>query len=715
MKNNPLYQLMNPRSIATVGAGNNPTKMGTLHALSILEGGYQGKFFPVHRTETSVLGHQAYKTVSDLPEVPELAMLIVPTDQVSKLLEDFGRLGTRNAIIVTAGFRETGPAGLEKEEQIKEVAARYGIRFVGPNCIGIINSELSLNTTVMPTTGIPGKLGMASQSGTYVTQTFSYLRKKGIHFSKAISVGNEVNIDIVDALEYLGEDEQTKAIALYIEGIKDGRRFIEVAQKVTRHKPVVAQYVGGTAAGARAGMSHTGSMAGPDFLYEGILRQAGVIRVDSIEDLYGHGWTLATQPPLKGNRVGIVTNSGGPGTAIADACEGGGLAIPQFSEKLQDEIRKHIQSQASSANPVDLTFHLDAQVLTSVIPKLIMESGEVDGIVLHGAMSHGFMKDIYPHVKELVGGISLEQFLSMFKSDLSETVSLPWKYEKPLTVSTFFGREDDYTSAYRKHNIPVFDAPEKAARAMASLWQYHAFRQRKEITHSPLLAQAPEAIEIIRRAEENGQKALDEFQSKQLLAAYGIPVTKEQLALSKEEAVSVAKILEFPVVLKGVSAEIAHKTEAGLVYVNLTTEEELRKAYDAITTAAGGNIPVLVSEMVAGQRELMAGMVRYPGFGPCIMFGLGGIYTEAIRDVTFRAAPLSDTEAEEMIVDIKGKKMIDEFRGMPAVDKSQLIHLLRGLSTVSLLHPEIEEIDINPLIISGSRPVAVDALVVLQK
>ncbi|RPH86005.1 MAG: CoA-binding protein, partial [Deltaproteobacteria bacterium] len=313
MSKNPLQLLMNPRSIAVVGASNDFTKMGTIQALSIIKDGYQGKFYPIHLTEPTVLGYPAFKAASNLPEVPDLVVFIVPSKAMTTLLADFGKIGTKRAIIVTAGFKETGATGRNMEEQINAIAQQYGIRFVGPNCLGIINSENSLNTTVAPFTTGQGLLGFASQSGTYVTQVLPYLRKKGIRLSKAISLGNEANIDMVDALEYLGEDEQTKAIILYIEGIRDGRRFVEVARRVTQRKPVVAQYVGGSASGARAGSSHTGAMAGPDFLYDGIFKQAGIIRVRSIEDLYAHGWALATQPPLLGKRVGIVTNSGGPG------------------------------------------------------------------------------------------------------------------------------------------------------------------------------------------------------------------------------------------------------------------------------------------------------------------------------------------------------------------------------------------------------------------
>ena len=713
MRNNPLSQLMNPKSIAIVGAGNNPSKMGTLHGLSIVKGGYLGKFYPIHPREEKVLGHQAYRAVADLPEVPDLAMLIVPAEQAIKLLAEFGQLGTKHAIVVTAGFRETGEEGRLKEEQLKEVAASYGMRFLGPNCIGILNSEILLNTTVMPGSGKQGKLGMVSQSGTYVTQTLPYLKQKGIHFSKAISVGNEADIDLVDALEFLGQDEQTKAIAIYLEGVSDGRRFIEVAQKITPRKPVIVQYVGGSAAGARAGMSHTGSMAGPDFLYEGILKQAGIIQVQMVEELYSYGWTLAAQPPLRGKRIGIVTNSGGPGTAIANACEHGKLDVPAFSPKLQQQLREHILPHASSANPVDLTYHLDAKVLTAVIPEIIMQSGEADGVIVHGGMSHGFMKVLYPHVRELLGNVTLEQFLSNFDADFQKTVSLPWEYEIPLVASSFFGREDDYTANYLDHGIPVFDSPEKAARALATLLRYKEIRERKPLSRSELPAVAPQAQAIIAAAVARQQKTLTEYESKQLLAAYGIPVTGDRLALSEEAAVAAALAVGFPVVLKGSAADVAHKTEKGLVHLGLTSAEEVRLAYRAVRKEAGAEIPVLVAEMLPRGRELLVGMTRFPAFGPCVMLGLGGIFAEALRDITFRAAPLGEAEAEEMLQDLRAKAIFEDFRGMPAVDRAALLKILVTLGQLALLHPEIAEIDINPVMINGSQPVAVDALVVL--
>lgn len=714
MQEHPLALLMNPKSIATVGAGKNPMKMGTIQALSIVKDGYRGKFYPIHPTEKIVLGHKAYPSVLDLPEPPDLAMFIVPTDQVASLLEDFGQIGTRRAIIITAGFKETGPAGLEAEEQLKETACRYGIRFLGPNCMGIINSEASLNVTVAPLTGPPGLLGMASQSGTYITQTLPYLKKRGIRFSKAVSVGNEGDLNLIDALEYLGQDEQTRAIALYIEGIRDGRRFIEAAQKITPHKPVVAQYVGGSAAGARASASHTGAMAGPDSLYEGIFKQAGIIRVHSVEELYSHGWTLAAQPPLRGKRIAVLTNSGGPGTAMSHTCNTGGLDVPSFSEQLQAKIKPHIQPHAACCNPVDLTFHLDTQVLSVTIPEIIMESGEVDGVLLHGAMGSGFMRAIYPHVRALFNDLPEDEFLNQFRRDLSENVSLPWKHNIPLMISSFFDHEDDYTAAYQANNIPVFDSPEKAARGMLALLRCREIRQRKEIIPPALPERSVEAEKLISEAVSKGYKNLDEYDSKRLLAAYGVPISAENLTFTEAEAAAAASAAGYPVAVKGCHPALAHKTGKGLIYLDQRDELALLRAYRAIQEAAGEEIPVLVAQMIGGSREFTAGMTRQPGFGPCVMFGLGGIFTEALKDASFRAAPLSKTEAEELLTSIRAAELLGSFRGLPAVDRDSLAEILQIISFIPLLHPEILEIDLNPILISGSKPVVVDALAVLS-
>lgn len=713
MSENPLHSLMNPKSIAVVGANNSPVKMGTVMALNILKQGYQGKFFPIHPKEKMILGHEAYPSVEALPEVPDLTMLIVPAKEVASILERFGKIGTKRAIVITAGFKETGNKGRDMEKQIAETAGRYGMRFVGPNCMGIINSQIALNTTVLPMVREPGLLGFASQSGTYVSQVLPYLRKRGIRFSKAISLGNEANINMVDALEYLGEDEQTKAIILYIEGIREGERFLEIARRITPYKPILAQYVGGSSSGARASLSHTGAMTGPDFLYDGLFKQAGIIRVYSIEDLYSHGWTLATQPPMRGNRVGIMTNSGGPSSTIAYTSDSVGLQVPRFSDGLQKEIRKHIEPYASAANPIDMTFDLRMENLTVTLPELMMKSGEVDAIVLHGVMMSGYMREVYPHLKEMAGNISLEEFLKYGQPIIPGALELPHKYKMPLLISTFFDWEDNYMTGYRDTNTPVFYCPEDTARALGSLYRYTQIKERKPFSKINLPAVNKLASSLIKQAKTNGQKALDEYAAKKLLSSYGAAVTKEESAATIEEAIAAAAKIGYPVAMKACSWEIMHKSGKGLITLNVENETGLKKEFQNIQKNAGKKVSVLVQEMLKGNREFMAGMTRFAGFGPCVIFGLGGVFTEVYNDTTLRLSPLCDADTQEMFADIRAKKLLDEFRGMLKVKKDKLSNIIQAVGNVALLHPEIAEIDLNPIIINGAEPVVADALIVL--
>ena len=752
MTTNPLHHLMNPSSIATFGASNNFAKMGTMQTLSIIKDGYKGKVFPVHPEEKQVLGIKAYASVAELPETPDLAFLVVPASQVIPIMEALGQKGTRSAIIVTAGFGETGRDGQEVQDRLNEICKKYGIRFLGPNCMGIINSEISLNTTLLPYTCAKGALGLASQSGTYVAQTIPYLEKRGIRFSKAVSVGNSASIDITDILEYLGQDEQTRAIALYVESIKDVRRFVEVARKITPHKPVLAQYVGGSGAGARSALSHTGAMAAPDHLYEGLFRQAGVIRVQSIEALYGYGNMLALQPKLEGTRIGILTNSGGPGSAMANELEKAGLSVPRFSQALQSSIRPLIYGHAPCGNPVDMTFHMDIDILTHKIPSMIFESGEVDGLVIHGAMREGYLIKVYDHIKEFFDNAPVEETLLKGSSPITEkSLTLVADYEKPVGFSSFYDRDDDYTAAYQDHGVPVFDSPEKTAGAMVALYNHFKVRQRPP-WHSPVVPAPPAgACELIQSCLSRGQGNLDEYDSKQFLKSWGLPVNEEVLVQSREEAVAAAENMGFPLALKACAPEILHKSGKGLVVLNVNSTEETARAYDSIQAAymqdAGGSdtgtkeetveqktgaqktaaqktgvqktqsraVPVLVSRMVRGDREFVAGIVDCKGFGPSVMFGLGGIFTEALNDTLFRPAPVTVDDAEEMVREIRAEKLLGPVRGMPAVDIQSLAGMLSRLSLIPLVHPEVREIDINPLIVEGTTPIAVDALVVLNR
>jgi len=704
-----LHCIMSPGSIAIVGASANPMKMGTIQYLNLVGSGFQGDILLVHPTQDVIFGRKAYSSIKELPYAPELAILVVPTKLVSSMMEDFGRLGTRYAVVITAGFKEIGEKGERLEHEIVDIARRYGMRFLGPNCMGIVNSQLPLNATVLPLQGYNGKLGLASQSGTYVTQTLPYLHKHGICLSKAISVGNEANIDITDCLEYLGEDKDTKVIALYIESIRRAGRFLELAREISRKKPIVAQYVGGTEAGARAGSSHTGAMAGPDYIYDGLFEQAGIIRVNTIEELYTIGWALASQPPIKGNRIAILTNSGGPGTAIANTCNKHGLTVPEFPTDLQERIRAFIPGHAIPRNPVDLTFHTDAEAITQKIPEVLFSSDEIDGIIIHGIMDTGFSEVVYPMFKDILK-CSKDEFCKMGMIDLSELVKMPWQYNKPLVVSSFFDHEDHCVRSFHENGIPTFDSPEKTASAMAALYKHYLIRTRACDTPENLPPVPENARQIIDRIET---RAVDEYKAKQILRAYGIPTTNEALVHTYEDALKGAHAIGYPVALKACSPDILHKTEQGLVYLNIKDDEGLKNAYESIKQKER-DIPLLVCEMLKGDRELMAGMSYFPGFPPCIMFGLGGIFTEALKDRVIRLAPLSHMDAISQMMSISSSPLLGPYRGMKSVDRDAFSSILINLGYLSLHFPQIKEIDLNPIMVVDGYPKVADALFIME-
>lgn len=710
MSDNPLYTIMHPSSVVVAGASNNVMKMGSIQAQNLVNAGYKGEIYFLHPTDKEVLGHRAYPSPDELPIAPELALLVTPAKVTPDLIDKLGKRGTRHAVIVTAGFREVGGSGPQLEADLVAAAARHDLRFIGPNCIGILNTNIGLNLTVMPYADRPGRLSMISQSGTYVAQLMPYLRERGIRYSQALSVGNSTNIDLVDCLEYLGESEDTAAIIMYIEEIRRGRLFLKIAREVARHKPLIALYVGGTASGARSGLSHTGSLGAPDTLIDGIFEQAGVIRARTVEQLFEWGHTLAVMPVAKGNRIAILTHSGGPATSMADFCDREGLALPPFSEELQSQIRPLIEPTASARNPVDLTFSMEHKAFVHKIPKILFHSDEIDGILIHGMMDSGFAMEQYDNIKDRLK-ISKEDYARLMVYDLSRLVKMPLESGKPLVTSSFL-RVDHASEYFRENDIPVMCYPEAAVLAMSALVRYGAIRRRLEAQGGTVdfLAALPGQT----AGREKKRTVLDEFQSKRLLAQYGVPIPHEYKVKSLTEAKKRAAEVGYPIVLKGLPEGVAHKTEAALVHLGITSTKALHEAWWMIEEAAP-HCPRLLAGMVRGGRELVVGMTRHRGFGPCVMLGLGGILTEAIRDVTFRAVPVSNDEAREMPDSLRLKRLFDAQRGMPEIDRAILATVITGVGKLALDHPEITEIDINPLIVFDGKPIAVDALVVMEK
>jgi acyl-CoA synthetase (NDP forming) len=477
IRESPLYPIANPKSIAFFGASNRITSMGTNLLASVQALGFEGAIYPVHPNEKQVRNLKAYRRVLDLPEVADLAVLVLPTRLVPQTVEECGKKGIKRAIIVSGGFKEVGGEGVDLEQQLKKIADKYSIRFLGPNCIGVANPHHKLNTTFLPHEGSPGYIGMASQSGSLVTQMFNYLSRYSLGFSTAFSVGNEANMDIVDCLEYLGACPHTRVVALYIEAIKRGRAFVDMARAIVPHKPIVALYVGGSDTGKRASFSHTGAMAGPNLLYEGIFRQSGIIRAQSVTELFDFCWALGGLPIPSGRRVVIQTHSGGPGATAADACGRAGLELPPLSIETLEKLDSLLPHTSSRNNPVDLTFIKDPLQYFTDIPKVLIEDSNVDILlvyfltvarVIRRALEQmGIPEDQIP-----------EQSSKLMDEQCESVVRIMNHSDKLFVGYTYRSLEDPFIRGLLQRGIPVFPEPTRAARALQALLRYSDLRNK---------------------------------------------------------------------------------------------------------------------------------------------------------------------------------------------------------------------------------------------
>ena len=477
-EDHPLHLMANPQSIAFFGASDNPTSMGSNLLMSMQDIGYQGRIYPVHPKAASVMGLAAYGSVADLPEVPDLAVVVLPTRVVNLVLEECGRKGIRQVIVVSGGFREVGAQGPALEERLLEIAKDYDIRILGPNCLGVANPHHKVNTTFIPFSGKPGFIGMASQSGSIITQMFDYLSRFGIGFSTAFSVGNEANTDLVDAMEYLALCPNTRVIAMYIEGLKRGRAFVEAARKISPHKPIVAYYVGGSETGRKAGLSHTGSMAGPDRLYDGIFRQSGVIRAASLTELFDTCWLLGALPPTRGNRIAVQTHSGGPGAAAADVAGRAGLRLPDLSEATRRALSVHAPQTGSLSNPVDLTFTREMGALYKEIPEILLQDENMDMLLAYFLTPESVLRRQL--LKNGITDSDTDRLArEMMETDCDNMAEVVRRSDKPVVGFTYRNLEDRSISGLIERGIPVFQGPERAVRAMAAFTRYHRSREKR--------------------------------------------------------------------------------------------------------------------------------------------------------------------------------------------------------------------------------------------
>jgi acetate---CoA ligase (ADP-forming) subunit alpha len=475
----PLYAIANPKSIAFFGASNNFSAMGSNILASLLAQGFEGAVYPVHPRDEEIQGLTAYREVRDLPEIPDLAVMVLPTAVVPELLDACGEKGIRQAVIVSGGFREVGRDGAALQQRLLAVAQNHDIRLIGPNCLGVANPHHRLNTTFLPNNGRPGFIGMASQSGSFITQLFNYLSRYNLGFSTGFSVGNEADIDLVDCLEYLGACPHTRVIALYVETIRRGRQFIETARAIAAHKPIVAYYVGGSEAGSAAGLSHTGALAGPDRLYDGVFRQSGIIRAHSMEELFDFCMVLGTCPRPKGNRIIIQTHSGGPGAVAADACSRSGLAVDPLSPETLAALAPYLPHTGSANNPVDLTFTKNPMDFFSSIPEILLAEPSADGMLIYFLIPDSAICRVLEKM-----GVPDDQIESelgkIVQAQCDAIVELQKSSPKPVIGFSFRDRSDVFIRKMVALGFPMLESPTRAARAMAALYQYTRFCEKIE-------------------------------------------------------------------------------------------------------------------------------------------------------------------------------------------------------------------------------------------
>jgi acetyl coenzyme A synthetase (ADP forming)-like protein len=694
-----LEPFFRPQSVAVIGASRDPEKLGYAVLANLQEGGYPGPLFPVNPKADEILGWKAYPSVLDIPDPVDLAVIVIPYRFVPAALEQCGQKGVPAVVVISAGFREAGREGLEREMELLETARKYDVRLVGPNCLGVIDTSTPLNATFAAGMPPAGPMAFMSQSGALGTAVLDMAMAGRIGFSKFVSLGNKADVSEIDLLEAWGDDPDSRVILIYVEGVPDGQKFIQVARRVTRHKPVVAIKSGVTASGSRAVSSHTGSLAGSEAAYKAAFRQAGVVRATSMEALFDYARAFAYQPLTQGDRVGIVTNAGGPGILATDALEHAGLEIPRLSRETAEALTEYLPGAASVANPVDVLGDALADRYERAI-RLVLDDPHVDGLIV----------------------IVTPQAMTEIEQTARAVGQMAQESDKPV-LGCFMGeaRIEAGIDVLWQYGVPNYPFPERAAAALAAMSAYRRERERPVFEPEPCTTCIPLVRELFDRVRSEGRVSIGDLEAWTVLECYGFTVPQSRLAETPEQAVEIAQEIGYPVVMKIASPDILHKTDVGGVKLNLASPDDVRDAFDLMVYRAGRYVPgarvwgCQVQQMVTGGREVLVGMSRDPQFGPLVAFGLGGIYVEALKDVAFRVAPFSRQEAGEMIREIRSYPLLEGVRGEPAADHDAMVDALLRISRLVTDFPEIVELDINPLMVfeEGRGAVAIDMRLVL--
>lgn len=702
-----LEPLFAPKSIAVIGASRSPGTVGNAIATNLVLSGYTGVMYPVNPKAKSIMGSRCYPSISAIDDHIDLAVIILPAQIVEKVVTEAADRGTRHLVIISAGFKEIGAEGAERERRIKALANERGLSIIGPNCLGVINTapDVRMNACFGPDMPNEGRIGLISQSGALCAALLDYAKGHDLGFSRFISFGNKCDVSEVDLLRCLAQDPNTDLIMMYVEDISDGQAFVNAAYDITHGanpKPILAMKTGRTAQGAAAAASHTGSLAGSDEVYDAIMSQAGVIRVNSVEDLFNYAPVFLDNRMPGGCRTAIVTNAGGPGIMATDACIRHGMELAKFGEYTLKSLKFQLPPAANIKNPVDVIGDAKHDRYRSALDAVSADAG-VDQIVV--IVTPQTMTDVV-EIAEVVG-------------DTKEFS------EKPI-IACFMGAVDVSTGVglLRKRSVPCYTFPEDAMQALSVREKFARWTRSPVLGHKQFEVDHAGVQGLFAEELAAGRNQLVEIKALGVFEKYGFPVVPYALAQSADEAVEAARRIGYPVVLKISGPKILHKTDVGGVKLNLLDDDAVRSGYEQMVATVrekmGAEVEiwgVVVQKLLPRGKEIILGMTRDARFGPLLMFGLGGIYTEALRDVSFRLAPIRENVATEMVKDIRSYRLLEGVRGERPSDTAALADCLLRLSQLATSHPQIKELDINPLIVypRGQGAMIADARVILEQ
>jgi acetyl coenzyme A synthetase (ADP forming)-like protein len=689
--------LFRPRSVAVIGAARRKGSIGRELLHNLIKGDFQGKVFPVNPRAEVIHSIKAYPSVLAVPDEVDLAVIVVPRDDVLQAVEDCGRKGVKGVVVISSGFREIGPAGVERERKLMEIVRKHGMRMIGPNCMGIINTapDVQLDATFSPTAPLRGPIAFLSQSGAMGAAILNHARGLGLGISMFASMGNKADVSGNDLMLYLEDDPDTKLFLLYLESFGNPRNFTRIARRIARKKPILAVKSGRTAEGAAAAASHTGALAGPDAAVDALLGQCGVLRANSIEELFDLAMAFTYQPLPAGNRVALLTDAGGPAIMAADAVRPSGLLLAKLSEETKAALREGLSPDASVSNPVDMLGHSGAEDFARCLKTLLADEG-VDGVIT--------------------------LYVPPVMHDPLHVASCIFEAARgsPKPVLCVFMAQDEVLRKVLEmegQRIPVFRFPESAVRAMGAMARYRAHRDRP-VEETPVLdVDHDRANRILTAAAAAGRAVLTVEESRGVFESYGIRFAASRVAASRGDLRAKALEVGLPLVMKIQSPDVSHKTEVGGVATDLRTVAEVEEAWDSMMRRVAALDPkaridgVLLQEMRRGAQEMILGVTTDPLFGPLLMAGAGGVLVEVAGDVAFRVCPVTPGDVDEMIAGLRSARLLAPFRGRPALCVAAYKDALLRLGLLVGDFRGVLEVDINPFMV-GERAedcTAVDA------